>query len=122
MTNDNGLVDEFEKLENEKREIERKEEELKKKIIELAKEKGTDILFGSHKKCSVKEYEKIIYPEDKTKLTQLLKEKGLWDEFSMINYSRFGSKARKKELNEELLNLIKKEKAFRIILKDIKNG
>jgi len=120
MANDNGLVDEFEKLEDEKKEIERKKEELKKKIIELAKEKGTEVLFGNNKKCSIKEYEKVIYPEDKNPIILMLKEKGLWDELSMINYSQFGSRAVKGEIDKEILDLIKKEKAFRLSLRDIK--
>ena len=49
MSNDNGLVDELEKVENTKKELEQKEEELKKKIIELAKQKNTEVLFGSNK-------------------------------------------------------------------------
>lgn len=122
MPNDDGLVDEFEKLESEKKKIEAKEVELKKKIIELAKQKNTEVLFGNHKKCFIKEYEKIIYPEDKNQIIIMLKEKGLWNELAMINYSRFGSKVRKKELDEELINLIKKEKAFRVILNDIGSG
>ncbi len=80
MANDNGLVDEFEKLENQKKEIEAKEIEIKKKIIELAKEKNTEVLFGNHKKCSIKGYEKVIYPEDKTQIINLLKQKELWDD------------------------------------------
>lgn len=120
MPNDNGLVDEFEKLEDEKNEIMRKEVELKKRIIELAKEKNTEVLFGNHKKCFIKEYEKVIYPEDKTSIINLLKQKGLWDDFSIINYPRFGSRVVKGELDKELSDLIKKEKAFRLSLKDIK--
>lgn len=120
MANDDGLVDEFERLENDKKEIERKEEELKKKIIELAKERNTDILFGSNKKCSIKEYDKIIYPEDKTQIINLLKQKGLWDDFSIINYPRFQSRIVKGELDKEISDLIKKEKAFRLSLKDIR--
>jgi len=119
MANDNGLVDEFEKLENEKKEIERKEEELKKKIIELAKEKGTGVLFGNHKKCLIKEYEKIIYPDNKSELINLIKQKGLWDDLSIINYPRFQSRVSKNGIDKEILNLIKKEKAFRISLRDI---
>jgi len=51
MSNDNGLVDEYEKLESLKKDIESKEEALKNKIIELAKQKNTEGLFGAHKKC-----------------------------------------------------------------------
>jgi len=86
MANDNGLIDEYEKIESQKKEIEQKEEELKKKIIELAKQKNTDILFGTNKKCSIKEYEKIVYPDDKTFMLELIRKKGLYDRFSSINY------------------------------------
>lgn len=120
MANDNGLIDEFEKLEDERKGIERKETELKKKIIELAKEKNTDTLFGSNKKCSIKEYDKVIYPVDKTKIISLLKQRGLWDNFSIINYSRFRSRVVKGKLDKEISDLIRKEKAFRLSLKDIK--
>lgn len=122
MSNDNGLVDEFENLEKQKKEIEQKEQELKQKIIELAKQKNTEVLIGTYKKCSIKEYEKIIYPEDKTRIINLLKQKGLWSEFAMINYSRFGNRITKGELDKEITDLIKKKKAIRISLKDIKNG
>ena len=119
MPNDEGLVDEFEELEFKKKEIEQKEAELKKRILELAKQKNTDTLFGTHKKCSIKEYDKIIYPEDKTQIINLLKQKNLWADFEMINYSRFGSRAMKNELDRDILDLIRKEKAFRISLRNI---
>src|SRR3989344_4029703 len=76
MANDNGLIDEYEKIQTLKKEIEKSEEELKERIIRLAKEKGTDVLFGAHKKCSIKEYDKIVYPEDKTQFIELMKKKG----------------------------------------------
>ena len=119
MSNDNGLIDEYEGLDNQKKEIEQKEEELKRKIIELAKEKNTDILFGKNKKCSIKEYEKVVYPEDKSQILQLIKKKGLYDKFSMINYMGLNSAIIKNEVDKEIADLTKKEKAFRLSLKDI---
>ena len=119
MINDDGLVDEFEKLENLKKEIEQKEEELKKKLIELAKQKNAEVLFGMHKKCFIKEYEKIIYPEDKNLLIKIIKEKGLYEGLSQLNYPRLSSKIIKNELDEEIIGLIKKQKEFRIMLRDI---
>ena len=50
MSNDNGLIDEYEKLEFQKKEIEQKEGEIKKKLLELAKQKNTDTLFGTKQK------------------------------------------------------------------------
>lgn len=122
MSNDDGLVDELGRLEGQRKEIEAREIELKKKIIELAGQKGVEVLFGNNKKCFVKEYEKIIYPADKGVIVALLKKKNLWGEFAMLNYSRFGSRVMKKELDEDLVGLVGKEKAFRVILKEIKDG
>ncbi len=119
MSNDNGLVDEYERLEKQKKEIEEREEELKKKIIDLAKQKNTAVLFGNHKKCSIKEYDKIVYPEDKTQIVELMKKKGIYERFSMLNYMGLNSAIIKNEIDNEIAGLIKKEKAFRISLKDI---
>jgi len=45
MANDNGLIDQYEELQNKKKELETKEEELKKEIIKLSQEKNTPILL-----------------------------------------------------------------------------
>jgi len=119
MADDKELIDEFERLEKLKKEIEAKEEELKKKLIELAKRENTEVLLGTHKKCFVKAYEKVVYPEDKTFLTQIIKDKGLYDKFSSINYFKLGPAIIKGEINQEVIDLTKKEKAFRVFLKDI---
>lgn len=119
MSNDNGLVDEYEKLNLSKKELELKEEELKKKIIELAKQKNTEVLFGNNKKCFIKEYTKIIYPEDKIIFVELIKNKGLYDMFSSINYPKLSPAIIKQEVPKEIIELTKKEKAFRLSLKDI---
>ncbi len=119
MSNDNGLVDEFEKLQSQKKEIEQKEEELKKKIIELAKQNNTEVLFGEHKKCVIKEYERVVYPEDKSQIISLIKQKGIYDKFSMLNYIRLNSAIIKDEIDKEISNLTKKEKAWRLSLKEI---
>ena len=119
MSNDNGLVDEYEKLEVQKKEIEQREAELKDRIIELAKQKNTEVLFGNHKKCSIKEYEKVIYPEDKTHILELIKKKGLYDKFSSVNYFKLNPAIIKKEIDKEIIDLTKKEKAHRLSFKDI---
>ena len=119
MSNDNGLIDEYVKLEIQKKEIEEKEKELKEKLIELAKEKNTEILFGTNKKCSIKEYEKIVYPEDKTLMLELIRKKGLYDQFSSINYFKLNPAIIKREIDRDILELTKREKAFRLSFKDI---
>lgn len=120
MTNDEGLVDEFERLQNFKKEIDEKIEKLKEEIIILAKERNADVLFGTNKKCSIKEYEKVIYPEDKIQLVELIRKKGLYDKFSSINYFKLNPVIVKGDIDPEILNLIKKERAFKVFLIAIK--
>lgn len=118
MTNDNGLVNEYEKLKNLQKEISEKLDKIREQIIALAQEKNTEILFGTHKLCSIKEYEKVVYPEDKTFLIELIKSKGLYDRFSSLNYFKLSPKIIKGEIDKEIINLVRKEKAFRVSLKD----
>jgi len=110
------LVDEYSEIVNEKKEREDKLEELKEKLISFAKQKEIDVVFGSNKKCSVKEYDKVVYPENKEELIKILKEKGLYDEVSMLNYFKMSSKILKKEIDQDIIKLTEKEKAFRLSL------
>lgn len=119
MANDNGLIDELEKIQALKKEIEGKEEELKAKIIELARQKGTNLLFGSKMKCVIKEYEKVVYPEDKTQIINLMKQKDIYDRYSIINYMGFNSAIIKGIVDKEITDMIKIEKTQRLSLKEI---
>ena len=116
MVNDNGLVDEFERLKKLEKETKEKLENIKREIIKLAQEKQANVLFGNHKKCSIKEFEKIVYPEDKENFVNLIKQKGLYDKFSSLNYFKIAPAVRKKEIDEEILGLIKLEKDFMVTL------
>jgi len=122
MANDNGLVDEYETLQKQRKEIEIKEEDIKRKIIELAKQKNTNILFGNNKKCLIKEYGKVIYPEDKNTFANLLKKDKIYDIFSQINYSRLSSAIIRGDINvtKNILEQIKIDKEFRLSLIDKK--
>ncbi|MBU3913057.1 MAG: hypothetical protein KKE50_03095 [Nanoarchaeota archaeon] len=118
MNNDNGLVDEYEQLQKQKKEI--KEDRLKKKIIELAKLKNTEILFGNNKKCYIKEDKKVVYPKDKETLANLLKKDKIYDIFSQINYSGLSSAIVRKDINvtKEVFEQIKIIKEFKVTLTD----
>ena len=115
---DKSLVDELDRLDKIKREIEDKINNIKAELINIAKLENKEIIFGTHKMCSVKPFEKVIYPEDKTVLVNLIKSQGLYETLSMLNYSRITSKIHKKELSQDILNLIKIEKDFRLTLID----
>jgi len=110
------FVDEFSELKLKKKEIEDREDKLKEDLIAFAKSKGIDIIYGSNMKCSVKEFDKVVLPEDKEELIELIKEKGLWEEFSMICYPKISSSVIKGNVDKEIKNKISIEKDFRLNL------
>jgi len=113
-----SLIDEFERLKMQKDEIVEKLEEVRKKIINSANEKGVDVLFGTNKKCLVKGYEKVVYPEDMRTFVQVIKNKGLYDKVSCLNRGKFMTAVKNNELCFEVLDMIKLEKDFRVSLKE----
>ena len=115
---DDGVkfVDEFSKIKLKKKEIEEREDELKDSLIQFAKSKGIDIIYGSNMKCSVKEFDKIVLPEDKEELIELMKQKGIWEEFATINFMRLQSKVLKEGIHEDVAKMIKREKDYRLSL------
>ena len=61
------------------------------------------MVFGTDKKCSVKEYDKILFPDDKKEeLIKTIKEKGLYEDFSSLNYFKLSPKVLKKEVDERI--------------------
>ncbi len=108
------LVDNFAELKSKKYEIEKNMEEIKENLISFAKQKDVDVVFGSNKKASVKPYDKVIYPEDKEKFIKLIKKKGLYDEFSNLNYLKLSPKILKNEVDKAIIKLTDKEEAYRI--------
>ena len=108
MKDNDGLkiVDEFATIRFKKKMLEEKEEALRLKLIEFAKQKGLDVVYGSNMKANVKISKKAVFPEDKSEIINLLKEKGILEEFITLNYSKFNSKFKKGELEEEILKKI----------------
>ncbi len=70
-------------------------------------------------KASVKEFDKIIMPEnekDKEVFIALMKDKGIYEECSMICYPKLNSKVIKGEVEDEIKDKVKIEKDYRISL------
>ena len=108
------FVDNYSKLQEEKKKIEDELEKLKELMIEFANQKGLDVIYGSNKKASVKAYDKVVYPEDKGEFIQLLKDKGLYEEFSMVCYAKLNSAILKENINKEIVKYTSKDKDYRI--------
>ena len=119
------LVDEFSEIKTKLFEYKKAEEGFKDNLIKYAKQFGVDIIYGSNKKCSVKEFDRIVMPEDakeKEAFIKLLKDKGLWDEFSMVCYPRLSSRIVKGEIEDDIKDKVKIEKSFRINISRRKEG
>jgi putative RecB family exonuclease len=110
------LVDAYSTLNQARKETEMKLEEIKEKLIQFAVQKGLEIVYGSNMKTSVKPTLRVVYPEDKDKIIQLLKKKGLYDEFVSLNYPKLTSKILSKEIDAAIIKLTKAEKDYRVSL------
>ena len=117
---DDGVkfVDEFAETKKQLQELKKKEEELKNNLIEFSKQKGVDVVYGSNMKCSVKEFDKLVMPEgeEKEKFIQLMKDKGVYEECSMICYPRLNSKTIKGDIDPEIKDMCDIEKDHKISL------
>lgn len=118
MDGDRQLVDAYDKLQLQKQDIENQLEQLKAALVVLAKQQNKETLFGTHKVCFIKPYEKVIYPEDKTQFVALVKAKGLYEQFSTLNYLKLGPKIIRGEVDPVIVELTKRATEYRVSLKE----
>jgi putative RecB family exonuclease len=110
------LVDEYSKLEGVKKDSELGMERIKARLVEFSKQKGINVIWGTDKKASIKEYYKVVYPTDKENLIQLIKDKGIYGDVSSVNYLKLGAKILKNQVPEEVIKEVKTEKSIRVSL------
>ena len=108
------MVDKFSEIKSKLAELQEEEDKLKEELIVFAKQKGLDVVYGSNMKASVKDLKKVVLPEDKTELIALIKKKGLWEEFAMLNYMKFNSQGRKGELDKEVMKEVELGEDWRV--------
>ncbi|MDY0016192.1 MAG: PD-(D/E)XK nuclease family protein [Bacteroidales bacterium] len=110
------LVDNLSKIKNQLQELENQKQEIQNKLISFSKENKLDYIYGTNSKVNIKEYEKIVLPEDKKELINLIKQKKLWDEVSMLNYMRLNKLVLSGEISPEIKDKIEIQKDFRVNL------
>ncbi|MEK6952734.1 MAG: PD-(D/E)XK nuclease family protein [Nanoarchaeota archaeon] len=113
------LVDEFSEVKTKLSELKKAEEKFKEKLIAYAKQFGIDIVYGSNMKCSVKEIDKIVMPEDeeeKAKFIKLMKDLGVYEECSMVCYPKLNSKILKDEIDKKIQKMVDIVKDWRLSL------
>ncbi|MFH1425576.1 MAG: hypothetical protein ABIG28_02485 [archaeon] len=108
------IVDEYDKLQRVKKEIEMRLAELRSKLIGFSVDSEKEIVFGTSKVCSVRGYDKVVYPADKMPLTEMIKQKGLYEQLSSVNYFKLSPRILNGEIDQEIISLTKKKRDFRI--------
>ena len=111
------LVDEYSEVRIKLSELKDKEDKLKSKLIDYSKQFEVDAIYGSNMIAKVKEIEKCLMPEDKEKLIKILKNKGLYETYSIICSARLNSHIIKGEITDkDICACIERVKDFRFSL------
>ncbi len=116
------LVDEFGEIKKLLYDLKKREDRLKGSLVEFAKQKNVDTIYGSNMKASVKEFDKIVMPEDREELIKLMKKKGIWDDFASINFMKFQSGVVKGNVDDDIKKLVDVVKAWRVSVSKKKGG
>ncbi|MGI6595503.1 MAG: PD-(D/E)XK nuclease family protein [Elusimicrobia bacterium] len=121
---DDGLkmVDEYAYLAKSIAELDKKKEELRQALIEYARQKKIDNVFGTSDKVSIKEEEKIVMPEDREVFIKILKDNGLYEKFSQLSYSAINSAYKNKKLPPELAEKLRTDQTIRFTLSQRKKS
>jgi len=110
------LVDGYSEIKTKLSELKEQEEEFKEKLINYARQFDLDAIYGSNKVAKLREFEKIILPEDREAFENLLKKKNVWEELATVNFMRLQSKILKEELDKSICDMVEKTKDFRVSL------
>ncbi|MFH0831717.1 MAG: PD-(D/E)XK nuclease family protein [archaeon] len=128
------LVNRYAELTKQKREIvdkiEKEMEQLKEAIVQYAKKKGVDVIFGSNNKLAIKFSENLKLPGKNTKereeLDNLIKKLDKWDEVSTLDTFALTHILEDKEWPDEILKKIEKfgemEESVRLSLSKREEG
>lgn len=115
------LVDMFSEVKSQLVDLNKKDEELKEKLISYGKQFGFDKIYGSNKIASIKEYDKIVLPENREELIRLMKKKGIYEDFLTLNYMKLNSSVIKGSIDKEIKNKVDIAKDWRISLSQRKD-
>ena len=113
------LVDEFSEIKTKLSELKKQDEEFREKLVAYGKQFEVDAIYGSNKVAKLREFDKIIMPEDaetKEAFIKLLHDKGVYEECSMVCYPRLNSKVIKGEMDDDVCGCVDVVKDVRISL------
>jgi len=108
------LVNRYDDVKNAIKELGLEKALLEEKLLGYCKQLSIEVVRGSDKQVKVKfepaykfKYSLTGNPEEEERLIQFLKERGIYDKFVALNYSKLNSQMKKKELSDEIKSLLK---------------
>lgn len=106
------LVNEYTAAKEEAGKLDEKLEKLREALVEYAKKKGINTIFGSDVKAAVNFYPKLGFPKkgdkEQKEFFEAIKKIGLWDKLATVDVYELAKMINNKELHPDLLKLIKK--------------
>lgn len=121
---DEGLkmVDKYAELKDQVVGMEEELDILKEKLIEFAKQKEIEAVYGTERRVSVRSFESISFPPkaEREELNKLIKDKGFWDELSDLDTFKLSKLVRQNQipdkLKKDIQKFITKVESFRLSL------
>ena len=111
------LTEKMDALENRRKILEAKRGAIMNEIMAFADANGFISVTGHTHKVLVRHEKKVDLPEDKTELIDKLKEKGLYDDISMVNYPRLRSEIAKGDADPEIARMARVSRIDKLYLK-----
>jgi len=106
------LVNQYSALYANITENEEKLEEIRIALIEFARQKAIDVVYGSDVKASVKGYPKLSFPKkedlNRAEFFETVRKIGLWDKLAVVDTYELAKMINNGEIAEELKKLLEK--------------
>ncbi len=104
------IVNEYSKAYAEAKEKEAELEALKQKLVDYAKQKNVDMVYGSDVKAIVKTYPRLSFPKKndprQKEFFETIKQIGLWDKLAIADVYELAKMVNKGQVPDELMKLL----------------
>lgn len=113
-----SLVNKLSEIKERISSLEEERQKIEKEIMEFAKNKNVNVVFGDKIQANIRSFLKIEIPEEKKEeLIRILKRKGLYEKYSMLSYYKLNSDLiNEKILEDDIKKIIKIVKDYRLTL------
>jgi putative RecB family exonuclease len=100
------MVDELVSIKTQIKALENRGSEIETKLLTYSQQNDSKKIHGTNSAVSVIKSKDIKWPEDRTQISMILKSKGIYEEYSQINYPKLRSGILKGLIEPEIVNLV----------------